>query len=622
MAYKIKSSKTPRFSFFLGAGASKQSGIPLASEMIRQFKEQIILQSCPAELKTDTEKSDWLAAQDWCRADGSDYCKYFEKFEPKEFGRQRHIEDMIKDREPSFGYVVLANLMASNHINTIVTTNFDDLVYSACTTFTGIRPIVYAYGVLAAEMRFTARRTKILKLHGDYLYSKLKNTNSELAEQDPNMARQLRQVLNEYGLIVVGYGGGDASVMKVLSDFPEENDLYWCVRRGEEPNEAVAKLLREKRGFLVEIEGFDEMMNEIRPIVEFDVKKMIGSIEERRNLIIKQLEKFDPQYSTDILGKIVNAAKEPATNINEDKTINALDFAVRAYEAQQAKQLSQAEDLYRKAIAIDPDYSIAHNNLGNVLVGLNRYDEAEATFRKAIELDPNDAYAYSNLGNVLRELKRYDEAEAACRKAIELDPTYPYAYNNLGNVIGNLKRYDEAEAAFRKAIELDPDFALPYKNLGYLLRRSKRYSEAEAAFRKAIELDPNKSLSYHYLSNILRLVGRDVEALELAEKAQTLDPLSSSYLLVLAAIHKKLGHQPESNQYIAQARALFQPDEWYDLACIESISGNTDAAIENLRRAAQLPTFDREWARIDPDFEWIRDDPRFKEIIEEDGASG
>ena len=620
LAYKIKSSKTPRFSFFLGAGASKQSGIPIASEMIRQFKEQIILQSCPAELKTDGEKSDWLAAQDWCRADVSDYCKYFERFEPKEFGRQRHIEDMIKDREPSFGYVVLANLMASGHINTIVTTNFDDLVYSACTTFTGIRPIVYAYGLLAAEMRFTAQRTKILKLHGDYLYSKLKNTNSELAEQDPNMARQLRQVLNEYGLIVVGYGGGDASVMKVLSEFPEENDLYWCVRRGEEPHETVAKLLREKRGFLVEIEGFDEMMNEIRPIVEFDVKKMIGSIEERRNKIIEQLEKFDPQYSTDILGKIVNAAKEPATNINEDKKIKALDFAVRAHKALEAKDFPQAADLYRKATEIDPKYVLAHNNLGYVLKKLKRYDEGEAAFRKAIEIDPTYALSYNNLGDLLKDLKRYDEAEAVCRKAIEFAPDYAKAYHNLGNALDHLKRSDEAEAAYRKAIEIDPTLALSYNNLGDLLRNAKRLDEAEAACRRAIELDPTLALSYNTLGNVLRDLERYDEAQALYRKAIELNPLSPINILVLASILKKLGHQSESAQYIAQARPLFEPDDWYNLACVESVSGKTDAAIENLRRAAQLPEFNSDWARADPDFEWIRDDPRFKEIVGEDEA--
>ncbi len=500
LAHIIKDYGIPRFAFFLGAGASKQSGIPIASDMIRYFKDKIIARSCPDHLKTDEEKAEWLANQDWYVADGNEYCKCFEKFEPKEIGRQRYIERIIEERAPSFGYVVLANLMASGHINTIITTNFDDLVYSACTTFTGIRPIVYAYGVLASEMRLTAQRPKILKLHGDYLYSVLKNTGSELDAQDQNMERQLRQVINEYGLIVVGYGGGDKSIMKVLSDISERNDLYWCIRRGEKINEAVEKLMRNKRGFLVEIEGFDEMMNEVRRIVEFDVKKMVGSIEERRNQIIKLLEKFDPQYSVDILGEIVHAAKEPAKEANKDKNITALDFALKAYEAQQANDLSKAEELYNKAIELNPNYTLTYNNLGNVFSALKRYDEAEAAYRKAIEIDSNYAAAHNNLGILLKELKRYDEAEAAYRKGMELDPNYAFAYNNLGILLKELKRYDEAEAVYRKAIELNPNYAFAYNNLGNVFFDLKRYDEAEAAYRKAIEIDPSDTHAHNNLS--------------------------------------------------------------------------------------------------------------------------
>ena len=173
--------------------------------------------------------------------------------------------------------------MASNYVTTIITTNFDDLVYGACTSYTGIRPIVYAYGVLASEMRITAQRPKILKLHGDYLYSALKNTFSEVGFQDPNMARQLSQVINEYGLVVVGYSGEDRSVMDILSKISKENDLYWCVMRGSDPAEPVMELLNKKNGVIVEIQGFDEMMNEIRQTVGFDVGKMFGSIQDRRD---------------------------------------------------------------------------------------------------------------------------------------------------------------------------------------------------------------------------------------------------------------------------------------------------------------------------------------------------
>jgi tetratricopeptide (TPR) repeat protein/NAD-dependent SIR2 family protein deacetylase len=553
LAHKIKSYGAPRFAFFLGAGASRQSGVLTAGEMIRHFKEQIVLQRGPEDLKTEEEKAKWLSEQDWYLAEGSEYCKCFESFERKEIGRQRYIERIVEKGEPSFGYVVLANLMAQGLINTIITTNFDDLVYSACTTFTGIRPIVYAYGLMASEMRFTAQRPKILKLHGDYLYSALKNTGEELAAQDPNMVSQLRQVLSEYGLIVIGYSGGDKSVMQALSEISHRQDLYWCIRRGEKQlHEDVKKLLREKDGHLVEIDGFDEMMNEVRRVVEFDVKKMLGSIEERRGQLIKLLQEFDLKYSADILGGIVDAAKTPATEEIVKQDISALDYFLKAYEARKA----------------------------------NNFSEAEALYREAIKVDPGSSMAYNNLGNVLRILNRHEEAEAAHRKAIQLDSGNPAAYNNLGNVLRMLNRYEEAEAAYHKAIEIDPNVVDPYQNL----------------------------------CNLLRLRGREKEALKIAEDIHLRDTKNFARLIILAALHKNLNHEAEASAYAEKAREVAKPGEWYDLACLESVCGDTDAAIENLRRAAEQPGFNPEWARVDPDFEWIRDDPRFKEIVGEAGA--
>jgi protein O-mannosyl-transferase len=689
MANKIKGyGKHPRFAFFLGAGVSRQSGIITAGEMINHFKRCILDECCPDGLKTGEEKDQWLAAQGWYKKEGGEYRSLFEQYEPKEIGRQRYIESIIEGREPSFGYVVLANLMASNYTNTIITTNFDDLVYSACTSYTGIRPIVYAYGVMASEMRITAQRPKILKLHGDYLYSTLKNTDSEIAEQDPNMARQLTQVLNEYGLIVAGYSGGDESIMEILSKISERNDLYWCIRRGDEPSDVVTKLIADKGGFIVEIQGFDEMMDEIRPIVGFDVGKMLGSIQERQDQMIEKLKSFAPRYSADILSETVEALQKQASQEQEQiKKIQSLDFFTKALKAQKARDFKQAEDLYRKAIELNPD-APSYINLGSVLSeDKARYSEAEAAYRKAIELDPNIAAAYYNFGTILaKDETRYSEAEAAYRKAIELDPNYARAFNNLGTMLakgethhteaeaafrkaielnpnyagayynlGNLlfkdeTRHSEAEAAYRKAIELDPDDAAAYYNLGYVLAKDEtrhseaeaafrkaieldpndagafnnlgailakdtRHSEAEAAFRKAIELDPNDVSPYKSLVMLLRLQDKEVESVPFAERWLQLDSQSADPLLALAAIHKKLRHEIESNEYAARARELIKPDDWYTLACLESVCGNTDAAIGNLKRAAQKDSFNPKWAKGDPDLEWIRDDPRFGEIV-------
>jgi tetratricopeptide (TPR) repeat protein/NAD-dependent SIR2 family protein deacetylase len=760
LAYKIKGiGKHPRFAFFLGAGASKQSGVITASEMISFFKARIVDECCDPKLSAG-EKEHWLGTQEWLKRDGSEYCKYFEQVEPKEIGRQRYIESIIEGQEPSFGYMVLANLMASNYINTIITTNFDDLVYGACTSFTGMRPIVYAYGVLASEMRITAQRPKILKLHGDYLYSTLKNTGTETAVQDPNMSRQLAQVLNEYGLVVVGYGGEDKSVMEILGSISDKNDLYWCVLRGTQPNKEVARLMTEKRGFIVEIDGFDEMMNEIRQIVGFDARKMFESIQERQDHMVEKLKDF-ASYSSDILSETAAALQSQAEQSKEQiRKIEGLAYFAKGLQAHESGALEEAANLYRKAIEFDPSDPFSYYNLGIVLHDdVSRSAEAEAAYRKALELDPNDSDTYGNLGIVIaRDESRRIEAEAALRKAIELNPTVsppyyhlglllakdgsrnaeaevafrkvieldpgdPDAYNELGLVLraddsrleeaeatlrkaieispndavayynlGNLLYLDdsrsaeaeaayrksqeldptdadacgnmgiviardesrriEAEAALRKAIELNPTSSIPYYHLGLLLARDRsrraeaeaafrrvielepedsdaynelgivlaeddsRYAEAEAAYRRALQLDPGDVDVYDNLITLLDLQHREPEALVEAERLLKLDNENQGILIALASIQKKLGNENESMKYSTQARSLIEPDDWYDLACIEAIDGNPDAALENLKRALQIDLSVRDWARRDPDLEWIRDDPRFKQILD------
>jgi tetratricopeptide (TPR) repeat protein/NAD-dependent SIR2 family protein deacetylase len=553
LAHKIKAvTNHPRFAFFLGAGASKQSGVITAGEMIRHFKERIITECCSEQLKTEEEKEKWFTKQDWYKKDG-EYSALFAQFEPKELGRQRYIESIIEGQQPSFGYVVLANLMASNYINTIITTNFDDLVYSACTSYTGIRPIVYAYGVLASEMRVTVARPKILKLHGDFLYSTLKNTGREIKFQDPNMARQLAQVLTEYGLIVMGYSGGDKSVMKVLSSISPKNDLYWCVRKADEPNADVKKLLNDKGGYLVEIDGFDETMNEIRQIVGFDVSKMFGSIQERQDVMIEKIKDSALRYSlSDILTEIVEALQKQAEQEKEQlKKIQGLDSFTKALQAHEAGDPSKAEQLYRDAIRLNPSDAAAYNNLGNILAANSaNHAEVEAVYRQAIKLDVNNAIAYTNLGLLLyRELARYDEAENVLREGLRLDPKFFGAYENL--------------------------------------------------------------------IMTLRLQNKEAEALPFAEMHLQLDPQNPGPHLSLAGLHKKLGHVRKTAEHIARARALIKRDDWYNLACLESIAGNTNAAIANLKHAAQTQenVFTSGWAKRDPDFEWIRQDRRFKAIV-------
>ena len=82
-------------------------------------------------------------------------------------------------------------------------------------------------------------------------------------------------------------------------------------------------------------------------------------------------------------------------------------------------------------------------------------------------------------------------------------------------------------------------------------------------------------------------------------------------------------HLYAEGDYAAAAdhgRALIEanpdyPLPFYNLACVESLAGRREDALEHLRRAIELSEGCRAWARGDSDFDPIRDDPAFRELV-------
>ena len=95
-----------------------------------------------------------------------------------------------------------------------------------------------------------------------------------------------------------------------------------------------------------------------------------------------------------------------------------------------------AEEL-EKAVALDPEYADAHNDLSVAYVKLGRLQEAEAEVRRAIELDPYVSVAHSNLGWVLFERRDFPEAERSARRALALSLHNDRAHILLGILLGS-----------------------------------------------------------------------------------------------------------------------------------------------------------------------------------------
>jgi Tfp pilus assembly protein PilF len=94
--------------------------------------------------------------------------------------------------------------------------------------------------------------------------------------------------------------------------------------------------------------------------------------------------------------------------------------------------LAESRAHYEAAIALRPDYAVAHASLGAVLLAHGEDAEAVRTLERAAALDPTAATTWSNLGVALARLGRSAEARAAYGRALELEPGLSAARHNLG----------------------------------------------------------------------------------------------------------------------------------------------------------------------------------------------
>jgi len=106
----------------------------------------------------------------------------------------------------------------------------------------------------------------------------------------------------------------------------------------------------------------------------------------------------------------------------------------------------QAIEHYRQAIKLNPDHSIAHNNLGTALIVLNDLNGAEKEFSEALRVDPYYAEAYVNLGVVKAKKGKLAEAVEYWERAAKLSPETTQVHNNLAIALCLLGRYSDAWA--------------------------------------------------------------------------------------------------------------------------------------------------------------------------------
>jgi protein O-GlcNAc transferase len=249
-----------------------------------------------------------------------------------------------------------------------------------------------------------------------------------------------------------------------------------------------------------------------------------------------------------------------------------------------------AVELLRRALALAPDAPDCHYNLGIVLAELSRYEEAIVALRRATALKPDFAEAFQHLGISLRANKELEPAAAAFSRAVELQPEFGEALNNLGTVLRLQNKLEESIAAYRRALVLRPEAGEIYKNLGNALSARGEVAEAIDAYRQAVKLRPDDHATAFSLGNLLLTSGQAGESVRVLRAAQVLLPSSPELLNNLANGLFVLGEFTAAAEVFSQLIAL-KPDfavGHNNLGNVRKELGQIEAAMDCFRQALML----------------------------------
>ncbi len=216
----------------------------------------------------------------------------------------------------------------------------------------------------------------------------------------------------------------------------------------------------------------------------------------------------------------------------------------------------KAEAAARRAVALDATLAAPRATLGYVEL-YHHWDlaGAEDEFRRAIALGPNYSTAHQWYANLLTAAGRFPEAEREMRRAAEIDPLSLIANAAVGWVLYHAGEHSTAVDQLRQTLELNPDYGLAHLWSGWALQELDSVDAAVRTHRRALAMSDSGALYAASLARSLALAGERAEAEALLRRLESRGE-STGYVpsYEIAKIHEALGHADQAFAWLERAR--------------------------------------------------------------------
>ncbi len=348
-----------------------------------------------------------------------------------------------------------------------------------------------------------------------------------------------------------------------------------------------------------------------------DGSEMWGEHYERKMADVTQVQS---DITRDVAKKLhVNATGSAEAKIGSAGTTNP--DAYRLYlEAQQQLYgrtkpgILKSVDLFRQAVAADPNYALAWAGLANSYVVAAGYGRlippdqslplADQASQKAVELDDSSSEAHVARGNALATAWKWSAVEPEFRRAIELNPNNAYAhYFYAFNYLMPTNHLEEALEQFRLALALDPLAGIVKTNYALTLMDTHQYPQAREQFDQIFQRDPRFGPALFYLSQMQATQGQWAQAVSTLQKAGPEDATS------------RRSWAPDAKGFAEFMDAVSNGKLPANAAVAYALAGNRDTAFENLEKA--YADWDDELTAVIrfPAFDQLKSDPRWPALL-------
>jgi hypothetical protein len=343
LAFSVHSSPGV-YALWLGSGISHSAGIPTGYEVTLDLVRKVaMLEGADPEPDPfawytsahgmEPNYSGLLATLARTQSERNALLRGY--FEPKE----REAIEGIKIPKPA--HHAIAELMAAGYIRVVITTNFDRLLEKAAEAM-GLTPTVISTADAAVgAIPLTHSKAVIIKINGDYLDTRIRNTSEELSEYEPQIAALIERVFDEFGLLVCGWSTDwDSALRAAIQKAPNRRfTTFWCLRG--EPTESAKSLIALRSASILKIPDADSFFERLKEKV-FSLRELSKEHPLSAALAVQSIKRYLPNPQEEIrlhdlvmqeVEKVVAACVPAAFPFNTDLSQEVFGKRVARYEA-------------------------------------------------------------------------------------------------------------------------------------------------------------------------------------------------------------------------------------------------------------------------------------------------